>query len=365
MIVSRLSERSTNGSSLPPMVKPLQNLTACCAEWTRDGKFLLFSTLNGDTWDIYMLPRPEAFSRRSPEPVRLTNGPLSYTGIVSSRDGRQIFAIGTRHRGELVRYDGKSSQFVPFMSGISAVDPTFSADGNWLAYESYPDHNLWRSRTDGTERLQLSYLPLLTVHPFLSPDGKRVTFATPTGEMYVVSMDGGTPQKIVDKDTSSATWSPDGNILAVSFYTRTGPFLATYDLRSGKLSQLPSSTGLIGAQWLTQDTLIAAAQHPARMVSFDLRTGKWSDLIMGSVENWSMSPDYKYFYYTTAGEEPEALRLRVADHKVERVGSLKQLRRASDWVSYGTQISVTADGSTVFTRDIGTQEIYALTVKWP
>jgi len=364
-VFSRLSERSTNGSSLQPMVKLLQNLAVCCAEWTRDGNFLLFSKLNGDTWDIYMLPRPGAFSRRSPEPVRLTNGPLSYTGSVSSRDGRQIFAIGTRHRGELVRYDGKSSQFVPFLSGISAIDPTFSADGNWVAYESYPDHNLWRSRVDGTERLQLSYPPLLTLNPFLSPDGKRVTFATPTGEMYVVSADGGTPQKIVDKDTGSATWSPDGNILAVSFYTRAGPFLATYDLRSGKLSRFPSSTGLIGAQWLTQDTLIAAAQHPARMVSFDLRTGKWSDLIMGSVENWSMSPDYKYFYYTTAGEEPEALRLRVADHKVERVGSLKQLRRASDWVSYGTQISVTADGSTVFTRDIGSQEIYELTVKWP
>ena len=40
----------------------------------------------------------------------------------------------------------------------------------------------------------------------------------------------------------------------------------------------------------------------------------------------------------------ETLRLRVADHKVERVGSLKQLRRAGDWVDFGTQISVTADG---------------------
>ena len=30
-----------------------------------------------------------------------------------------------------------------------------------------------------------------------------------------------------------------------------------------------------------------------------------------------------------------------------------------------TQISVAPDGSAVFTRDIGTQEIYALTVKWP
>jgi len=29
-----------------------------------------------------------------------------------------------------------------------------------------------------------------------------------------------------------------------------------------------------------------------------------------------------------------------------------------------TQIIVAPDGSAVFTRDIGTQEIYALTVKW-
>jgi len=30
-----------------------------------------------------------------------------------------------------------------------------------------------------------------------------------------------------------------------------------------------------------------------------------------------------------------------------------------------TEISVDPDGSAVFTRDIGTQEIYALAVKWP
>jgi hypothetical protein len=30
-----------------------------------------------------------------------------------------------------------------------------------------------------------------------------------------------------------------------------------------------------------------------------------------------------------------------------------------------TQISVAPDGSAVFTLDIGTQDIYALAVKWP
>jgi hypothetical protein len=46
------------------------------------------------------------------------------------------------------------------------------------------------------------------------------------------------------------------------------------------------------------------------------------------------------------------------------IASLKGLHRA---VGPGgnTELSVAPDGSAVFTRDIGTQEIYALTVKWP
>ena len=47
-----------------------------------------------------------------------------------SRDGKQIFAIGTMDRGELVRYDMKSHRFLPFLAGISAIFPTFSGTGN-------------------------------------------------------------------------------------------------------------------------------------------------------------------------------------------------------------------------------------------
>lgn len=78
-----------------------------------------------------------------------------------------------------------------------------------------------------------------------------------------------------------------------------------------------------------------------------------------------MSPDYKYLYYTTGGAEPQALRIRIADRKTETITSLKDLRRITDWEDDNTQISVAPDGSAVFTRDTGTQEIYALTVKWP
>ena len=121
------------------------------------------------------------FCNASHPPVQLTNGPLSYAGAKPSRDGKQIFAIGTKQRGELVRYDMNSKQFVPMLPGISAFNPTFSSDGKWVAYTSYPDHTLWRSRTDGTDRLQLTDPPAQVSFPFISPDGKQVTYSNSRG----------------------------------------------------------------------------------------------------------------------------------------------------------------------------------------
>jgi hypothetical protein len=59
------------------------------------------------------------------------------------------------------------------------------------------------------------------------------------------------------------------------------------------------------------------------------------------------------------------MRVRLADRKVEEIVSLKHFRRVVDTVDYSTQISVAPDSSLVFTRDLGAQEIYSLTVKWP
>jgi hypothetical protein len=84
----------------------------------------------------------------------------------------------------------------------------------------------------------------------------------------------------------------------------------------------------------------------------------------GFVINVAHSPDYKYVYYTTGGPEPVAFRVRLADHNVEMITSLKGLALALG-PGGNTQFGVAPDGSPVFTRDIGTREIYALTVKWP
>src|SRR5215471_1751284 len=74
--------------------------------------------------------------------------------------------------------------------------------------------------------------------------------------------------------------------------------------------------GLARTRW-------SAPTNSAKLEIFDVRTQKWSDLVpgklAGSVVNWAHSPDYKYVYYTTGGAEPKAMRVRLADHKIENI----------------------------------------------
>ena len=66
------------------------------------------------------------FRKITSEPVQLTTGPLSFSNPVPSKDGNKLFVIGEKLRGELVRYDAGSRQFMPYLGGISASEVEFS-----------------------------------------------------------------------------------------------------------------------------------------------------------------------------------------------------------------------------------------------
>ena len=68
--------------------------------------------------DIWLLPMQTGRFRRPRETDsthKWTAALLASSSITPSRDGKQIFVLGTKQHGELVRYDVKSHQFLPFL----------------------------------------------------------------------------------------------------------------------------------------------------------------------------------------------------------------------------------------------------------
>ncbi len=342
----------------------------CCFNWSWDGKYLLYSARTGKRWDLWALPVHAGLFRRPEMPIRLTNGPISFSqGAFPGRGGKQIFAIGSKERGELVRYDMKSLQFVPLLSGISATDATYSQDGNWVAYTAYPEHTLWRSRSDGSERMQLTYPPMEVWEPFISPDGTKVVFDSMGDDSVgVIDMNGGSPQKI-SASAWSPRWSPDGNSVVYNRRKADGSDngLEIAEVATGKKSEVPSPNGKLGAFWLDQQTMVAANGDLKKLMIFDLRTTTWTDLVAGNLQNWLQnwinSPDGKYVYYAAGGSEASIQRIRVADRHIETISSLKDFTRVANFGA--PQLRVAPDGSPTLTRAVDSEEIFALDVRWP
>jgi eukaryotic-like serine/threonine-protein kinase len=362
-------ESNADGSDVRVLVSSTSTDRVCCAVWTPDGRYIVYQDSREGRLDLWALPMKAGFLRRQGPRIRITNGPVSYAGAAVSPDSKQVFTVGIKQRGEVVRYESTSKKFVPTFWGVPAFNPTFSGDGAWVAYASYPAHTLWRSRSDGTDRLQLTFPPAQVYYPFISPDGTRVAYGTLDGATYVISMKGGIPQKVTDRDAGAANWSPDGNSLVFTDLRDVAhPQLQILDLQTGRISVIPGSQDLLGGQWIEKDLIVAATGNRDKLLVFNVKTQQWSDLVSGTqpgaVIDWAHSPDYKYLYYTTGGAEPAAMRIRLADHKSEVIASLKDLDLAKG-PDNGTQISVAPDGSPLFTLDIGTREIYALTLKWP
>jgi Tol biopolymer transport system component len=85
-----------------------------------------------------------------------------------------------------------------------------------MTYVSLPEGTLWRSKLDGSERLQLTYPPMQTALAHWSPDGQQIAFSgAAVGKpwnVFLISKDGGSPQALTSDDIreTDPTWSPDG-----------------------------------------------------------------------------------------------------------------------------------------------------------
>ncbi len=190
-----------------------------CLDWTAGNKLFLVISPKEGVFNVWAISESGWLRGREPQPVQLTFGPVSFQCAVASKDGKQIYALGRTPRGELSIYDAQAGMFRKYLNGISAGSTDFSSDGQWVAYVTHPQGNLWRSRLDGSDRRQLTFSPMGPVLvPRWSPDGRFLAFME-WGEqrkIYLVSADGGAPMLLLSGDFQPAdpNWSPDGKFLA-------------------------------------------------------------------------------------------------------------------------------------------------------
>jgi Tol biopolymer transport system component len=335
----------------------------CCGHWTSDGKYFVFESKN----NIWAREESQSwFGKVDRQPFQLTSGPMNFFSPLPSKDGKKLFVVGTLPRGELTRYDAKSGNFSAFLSGISADSVSFSKDGQWVAYVSFPDATLWKSKADGSQRIQLSYPPVAAVSPRWSPDGQEIVFyallAGKKTKVYMVSADGGTPREPVPADSQGEwdpTWSADGTKIAFgSGATNPDAVIEVLDLKTNQVSTLPGSKGLFSPRWAPDGRNLAALTFDSRaLMLFDFATQKWGEIAKISLgfPNWSKNGDYIYFLHEE--NEPAVMRVRISDRKVERVADLKNFRQTG---FFSIWLGLALDDSPLLLRDTGTQEIYAL-----
>jgi len=370
-----LWEVNADGSNLHPLLPGWHTpSTECCGQWSPDGKLYVFMTeRKGDLW---ALPENTSwFPHRKAEPVRLTSGPLVFADPSFDPGGKKLYAVGYQLRAELTRFDPATRQTHPYLSGISAGELAWSRDGQWVAYVSFPDDTLWRCRTDGSEKVQLTNSSHATL-PQWSPDGSRIAFVAAVWgkpwKVYLVSAEGGTPQPAVEESRPEVdpTWSPDGKKLMfgrISAQADAEPLaIEMVDLATHSMETLPGSEGRFSPRWSPDGRYVAALSSDSRSLwLYDFRSQQWAQwyaVTDGSVgfPVWSSDSQSLFFDEFMTGRFSE-WRIRLGKHTADMVAHLEgEHRFGMDW---GSWTGVAPDGSVLFSRDVSTKELYALNLR--
>lgn len=341
----------------------------CCGVWTADGRSFVFQSSKGGNNNLWML---RGLSTSSP--VRLTDGPLDFESPIADRYGSRIYFMGADSRSELESLS-PTGQLVPVKGFLSnAVRVDYSRDGRWVIWTE-TNGQLWRARSDGTEKLQVTPD---TLSPFLarwSPDGSRIAVmareAGKAWQIYLTGPNGGEFKPLSNQTRNAAdpSWSPDGRSIVFGGTNdamgkdNAARTLDIVDVASGAMREIPGSNGLFSPRWSPDGRYIAALTLDQRQVRlYTVATQNWTTLAVPSGADPVWSPDSRFLFVHASLDPAQPIdRVSIPDGHVDEIVRLADSREhdAVDYVFGG----LTQDNRPLIRARIFTGNVYSLDLK--
>ena len=258
-------------------------------------------------WDCSFGPAVELFDTASGQShFALSDPTIDSRFLAWQPDGSAIYLkIGTLSVPQTLRVNAETGKALELPISPFAYDLTASPDGKRILYSLTKGigfgSETWLAGPDGQNPSQLlvdsaNIIALATY----SPDGSQVATIrfpdnqkeTPPGELWVMDAQGFASRKLAEADAGrgfAPVWSPDGSKIAFVGRKPDALTLEIYDLKTSKLSMVPSTPGTQPA-WAPDGSAITFSDAPQNNPGsdtinvwfYEISSGQVSKLVGGA-----------------------------------------------------------------------------------
>ncbi|SDF29615.1 winged helix-turn-helix domain-containing protein [Terriglobus roseus] len=341
---------------------------ACCGSWSSDGKYFVY-VVDGESSSSVWARREKLFRWKSTgDPWEIAAGPVDFwRSPMLSPDLRHLYAMGVQSRLYLTML---SHNCEPLLRDLSVSSLSVSHDGEWIAYTLHPEGSLWKSRLDGSERIQLSAPGEFAKFPQWSADDRTLIYVRErNGENTIgrVNAAGGGARTTVAaiRDVRQIAYSPSGE--TVAFESQSGgnrleSAIFTLTLGDQKVEALPGGSGLSSPKWSSDGRYLSAVSNDqSKLKLFDVASRTWHDVSSSTTigaQAWDRKKDALYFIEAREGSYV-LMKYLVAGGNLTEVQKMPE-RYDEDYSS--SVLEVTPSGELLFGYSVGENELYDISI---